>query len=162
MELAPVRTGRRTFLMSLAASAGTSACALPRTADTQSPSGTLHAFLEAFERCDLPLMESFFAPDATHFDRFPPGAQDATAYMRGHGMPPGMRDICSKMISSGGKPPYHRVDPKDLLIEIFSETALCTFHLTGDHSLGRRTVLLNKRGLEWKIVHIHASNLPLA
>ena len=120
-------------------------------------------FLRAFEDCDLPLMESFFARDATYFDRFPPGSHRVADYRRGRGMPPGMREIAARLSRAGGRPPYHSVEPRDLLIQSHDGVAVCSFHLTGGETLGRRTIVLGRRdNLGWRIIHIHASNVELA
>jgi hypothetical protein len=39
--------------------------------------------------------------------------------------------------------------------------AVCTFHLDDPDSLGRRTVVLQRRQGAWKIIHIHASTVAL-
>lgn len=151
---------RRDLLFGVAiASAAASVPA--RTTRVQTPTALLHAFLAAFENCDIELMESFFAPDATYFDRFPPGPQSAAGYVRGHGMPTGTRELCSRLSKVRSSPPYHSVEPKDLLVQYYHDAAVCTFHLTGGQTLGRRTMVLNRRGSHWKIIHIHASNVPL-
>jgi ketosteroid isomerase-like protein len=154
-------TSRRDLLFGVAM-AGAAAPATARPSNGQSPTAALRSFLAAFESCDIERMQSFFAADATFFDRFPPGAQSAAGYVRGRGMPPGMRELCSRLLKAGGSPPYHTVEPKDLLVQSYDDVAVCTFHLTGGQTLGRRTVVLNRRGSGWKIVHVHASNMPLA
>lgn len=162
MSLAPVITNRRQFLFGAAAAsaASTAVSARPKM---QGATSVLRRFLTAFENCDLPLMESFFAPDATYFDRFPPGNQRAADYLRGRGMPPGMRELATRLPRAGGHAPYHSVEPRDLMIQSNDGVAVCTFHLTGGETLGRRTVVLSRRdSLGWRIVHIHASNVPLA
>ena len=125
------------------------------------PAETLRAFLMAFENCDLPLMESFFAPDATYFDRAQPGSRNVESYERGIGMPAGMRELAEQLPRAGGRAPYHKVEPQNLLIQSFENVALCTFHLLNADTLGRRTVVLNRRHEGWRIVHIHASNVLL-
>lgn len=161
MSSASTRSSRRDFIFGVAVTSA-SASASAKPTKLQTPTAVLRAFLAAFETCDLPLMESFFASDATYFDRFPPGVQSAAGYVRGRGMPTGMRELCSRLPQAGATPPYHSVEPKDLLVQSYADVAICTFHLTGGQTLGRRTVVLNRRGSRWKIVHIHASNMPVA
>ena len=153
---------RRQFLLGAAIASASSTATPMRSPDVDNPAAALHAFLIAFENCNLPLMESFFAPDATYFDRFPPGAQKSADYRRGQGMPPGMRELATRLPKAGGHPPYHSVEPRDLLVQSYGSVAVCSFHLTGGETFGRRTVVMSTSGnLGWKIVHIHASNVPL-
>ncbi len=59
-------------------------------------------------------------------------------------------------------PPYMDIQPKDLRIQVFGNTAIATFHL-GDRAglLNRRTIVLNKTEAGWKIVHLHASEVAM-
>lgn len=124
------------------------------------PRDVLLAFLRAFENCDLPAMEAAFASDATYFDRAVPTANDDLShYRRGQGMPAGMRALAESLPRTIPGPPYHRVTPIDLLVQGSGDTAICSFHLEDGHTLGRRTVVLVRRGGAWKILHIHASNV---
>lgn len=154
-------TDRRRFLFSAVAASTASTAAPPPARKVEDPAAVLRAFLVAFENCDLPLMETFFASDATYFDRFPRGAQKAGDFLRGRGMPPGMRELAVSLPRAGGRPPYHSVEPRDLLVQSEKSVAICTFHLKGGETLGRRTVVLSRRRTGWKIIHIHASNVPL-
>jgi len=59
-------------------------------------------------------------------------------------------------------PPYMKLAPQDLKIQLLSEdVALVTFHLVDGAKLDRRTVILKRGSGGWKIVHIHASNLVM-
>lgn len=52
------------------------------------------------------------------------------------------------------------LDPKDLQIQRFGDAAVATFHLgSGELAAGRRTLVLRWEAGDWKIVHLHASNL---
>src|SRR5689334_25283 len=129
--------------------------------ESDDPASALRAFLTAFENCDLPLMESFFASDATYFDRFPPGAVSGPDYVRGQGMPRGMRELAENLPRKGGPPPFHTVNPQDLLVQRAGSVAICSFHLLDEKTFGRRTIVMRQEERSgWKIVHIHASNLP--
>lgn len=148
---------RRTVLFGASV---TAACATMPAADARE---TLLAFLHAFENCDLPQMEAAFAPDATHFDRaLPTASGDLGVYRRGQGMPPGMRHLAETLPQTQAGPPYHHVAPEDLLVQGDRDVAVCSFHLPSADSLGRRTVVLQRRGGAWKIIHIHASNVSEA
>jgi ketosteroid isomerase-like protein len=54
------------------------------------------------------------------------------------------------------------IQPKDMRIQIFGDIAIATFHLDDRAGfLNRRTVVLHKTGEGWKIVHLHASEVPI-
>ena len=57
-------------------------------------------------------------------------------------------------------PPYMDVQPKDMKIQMFGNVAIATFHLDDRPGfLNRRTIVLNKTPVGWKIVHLHASEV---
>jgi ketosteroid isomerase-like protein len=53
------------------------------------------------------------------------------------------------------------ITPKDLLIQLYEQTAIVTFHLGGGERpyLARRTIVWIKQKGQWKIAHLHASVL---
>jgi ketosteroid isomerase-like protein len=57
-------------------------------------------------------------------------------------------------------PPYQDILPEDVEVQWLGEVAVATFHLRRGERLGRRTVVLTHGAGGWKIVHLHASNLP--
>ena len=58
--------------------------------------------------------------------------------------------------------PYMDIQPRALKIQLFGSVAIATFHL--DDRVGfvnRRTIVLRKTRADWKIVHLHASEVPV-
>jgi hypothetical protein len=53
-----------------------------------------------------------------------------------------------------------KINPQDILIQLHEKIAIVTFHL-GDGVLNRsrRTIFFLKENTDWKIIHLHASNL---
>jgi ketosteroid isomerase-like protein len=52
------------------------------------------------------------------------------------------------------------IAPRDMLIQLYGQTAIVTFHLgDGEKYLARRTLVMVKKKKEWKIAHLHASVL---
>ncbi len=52
------------------------------------------------------------------------------------------------------------IKPRDMLIQLYGQTAVVTFHLgSGEKYLARRTLVMVKRKKQWKIAHLHASVL---
>ena len=53
-----------------------------------------------------------------------------------------------------------KIDPKNIFMQLYGNTAIVTFHLVPkDNYLSRRTLVFIKEKEEWKIVHLHASTL---
>ena len=70
------------------------------------------------------------------------------------------RQVFERIRATKSAPPYLNLEPADLDIRVFRDTAVVTFHLHDlPDTIGRRTVVLAKRAGEWKIVHLHASNV---
>ena len=59
--------------------------------------------------------------------------------------------------------PYLDIQPKDMDVQIFSDSAIATFHLDDRPAfVNRRTIVLNKTAAGWKIVHLHASEVAVS
>jgi ketosteroid isomerase-like protein len=124
----------------------------------------LKNFLHAFENCDLPAMERLFAPDCVSFDQVVASSadqavSDLTPYRRCPGMPTAMRRLALELPTRTPGPPYHSLEPQDLLIQTFGDAAVATFHIERGGILRRRTVVFAKRDEGWRIVHLHASSV---
>ena len=131
--------------------------------DTAGAEATLRTFLKAFENNDIAAMEASFDPASTAFDPVVAGSQNTAplnlaALHRQSGMPPMMRALVQSTFRTGPGPPYRKLDPKDLLVQVEGAVAICTFHLESPGALARRTIVLVRRASSWKILHIHASN----
>jgi hypothetical protein len=87
------------------------------------------------------------------------GPIQVAAYRRARGIDPQMREVVALWRASRPGPPYVRLEPRDLAIELFGDAALATFHLENGPSLSRRTFVLARRDGVWRIVHLHASNV---
>jgi hypothetical protein len=50
-----------------------------------------------------------------------------------------------------------QINPKDINIQLYPQTAIVTFHLgDGETRLSRRTLVMVKQNENWKIAHLHA------
>lgn len=56
-------------------------------------------------------------------------------------------------------PPYLHLDPQELQVQVFGDSALVTFMLIREHRISRRSLLFARESGEWKLVHLHASNV---
>jgi ketosteroid isomerase-like protein len=124
----------------------------------------LARFISAFEQGDVEAMRAAFAPDAVTFPRTVMGAAarrpvEAAAYRRVEGIDPQMLAVIGERRRRKSGPPYLHIEPRDLDVRLYADAALVTFHLGDDSDLGRRTFVLARAGDDWKIVHMHASNV---
>lgn len=119
----------------------------------------LALFLTAFERLDWEAFRQSFADDATVFfpAPSPPRRHDGRAAFEA-----AFTDVFAQIRAAAPSgPPFHRLDPEDLQVtQLGPDTALVTFHLHNPERLARRTVVMARRGAAWKIVHMHATNVP--
>ncbi len=58
-------------------------------------------------------------------------------------------------------PPYLNLVPLDVAIEVWQDVALVTFHLDRPPTMGRRTLVFQRQGQRWRIVHLHASGISV-
>ena len=117
---------------------------------------TLAKFLTAFANLDWEAFRNVFADDATVY--FPSRrANRATGRAE---IETTFRQVFERIRATKNAPPYLNLEPADLNIQVFRDTAVATFHLYDlPNTIGRRTAVFEKRAGEWKIVHLHASNL---
>ena len=140
----------------------------PATASTQQPAdvaAAARAFIVAFDNLDMPAFLDCFADGATLFH--PPAASPRTFPKRFQGKQEIQRtfqvvfdQIRTASRRSAG--PYMNLQPQDLLIQQFGDSAVLTFHLGSDTVTGRRTLIYRRTGPDWKIVHLHASSFEVA
>lgn len=120
---------------------------------------TLSGFIQAFDNLEWEQFRNFFADDATVFNprdvaRRANGREEIEARFR---------TVFEQIRGNRTKPPYMDIQPRDLVIQIFGEVAIATFHLDDRPGvLNRRTVVMHKEAGGWKIVHLHASEVPLS
>ena len=117
----------------------------------------LAEFVAAFNDLDWERFRACFADEATVFfpaQPFPAGR--ATGWEE---VAAGFAPYFANVRATVAGPPYQRIAPHDVLIQPIGEVALATFHLPRETALGRRTLVLQKAGDAWQIVHLHASLL---
>ena len=129
------------------------AAAQDRSAEVEQ---VMKAFLVPFSNQDVAAFMEFFADDATVFfpsARFGP--------MRVEGKANIARSFAAvftnmKLPPTSGRP---LIQPQDLKVQQFADTAIVTFHLGSDTARGRRTFVLRRVDAAWKIAHLHASQI---
>ena len=56
-------------------------------------------------------------------------------------------------------PPYLNLKPQELQVQTFGDSALVNFMLIRSNRISRRSLLFVREEAEWKLVHLHASNI---
>jgi len=120
----------------------------------------LAKFIQAFDNLDWEAFRGSFADTATVFHprQFSSRAEGRT------GVGETFRQVFVRIKGDKTSPPYMDLQPKDLEIQLAGdEVAIATFYLEDKPgSLNRRTIVLQKMKGIWKIIHIHASEMPTA
>ena len=129
---------------------------------------TLARFIRDFNNFDMDIVASYFADDATLFPRTfmsDSGTADMvlTDYCREDGPGPfkSLEKFAAELSAQSSGPPYMNLEPADTEIQVFGETAIVTFHLHDPGRHARRTFIFIKRNNDWKIIHLHASNVQI-
>jgi hypothetical protein len=121
----------------------------------------LSRFLTAFDNLDWPAFRACFNDRPTMFHPSPPNIRRVDTPEEFEAAWHVVFERIRKN-SSRTSPPYMKLSPTDLRIDPLADNvSLVTFHLIGDGKLSRRTLIFRHYDDGWKIVHIHASNLPL-
>jgi uncharacterized protein (TIGR02246 family) len=131
-------------------------------ADRQAVQELTSRFLKAFEDLDMPRFIACFTEDATVFfpTPEPPERFEGRRAIESH-----FQKVFEAIRKSSGAsgPPFHRLVPEDLLIQILDpHAAIVSFHLRNSERIARRTLVLAKVAGRWRIAHLHASNVPVA
>jgi len=121
---------------------------------------TLSQFVYAFDNLDWDRFAGFFSDDATMFQprRFTRRAENKA------GIESQFRQIFQTIRGDQTKPPYMKIQPRDLRVQMLStDVAIVTFHLDDrPNVLNRRTIVWQRTKSGWKIVHIHASEVAIS
>jgi len=132
----------------------------PRPASVESQvKDALAKFIRAFDDLDWEAFRMSFDDNATVFyPRAVPERANGRAEFEKT-----FKTVFDQIRSSKTAPPYMDIQPKKLRIQVFRNVAIVTFHLHDRAAfLNRRTIVLSKTRNGWKIVHLHASEIPLS
>lgn len=127
-------------------------------ASTNEVAAALTQFLQAFDNLEWEKFRQSFADDATVFypREFPQRAEGRAAIEKN------FQHVFDQIRQHARKAPYMDIQPRHLRIQRAGNVAIVTFHLDDRPGvLGRRTLVLQKREGVWKIIHLHASEVPL-
>ena len=113
-------------------------------------------FIEAFNNLDWERFRHSFSAGATVFFPF----QGVPRRVNGKDeIETVFKSFFDDVRKQKSAPPYLNIEPKEMKIQMLRDSAVVTFHLRDNDSLGRRTVIFQKQKGIWLIVHLHASNV---
>jgi ketosteroid isomerase-like protein len=118
---------------------------------------TLSDFIQAFDNLDWDRFRAAFADDATVFypRQFPHRAKGRDEFERF------FQKVFDGIRAGRTHAPYMDIQPRDLELQMIGTIAIATFHLDDRPGfLNRRTIVLQKQPSGWKIIHLHASEVP--
>lgn len=118
---------------------------------------TLAQFIRAFDNLEWDAFRMAFADDATVFypRGFPLRATGRAQFERN------FKVVFEQIRIGRTHGPYMDLQPRDLHLDLMEDVAIATFHLDDRPGfLNRRTIVLHKTSTGWKIVHLHASEVP--
>ena len=127
------------------------------TAQSQFESAFAH-FVVAFDNLDWEKFRLAFDDNATVFypRAFPERASAREAFEKT------FRLVFQQIRDGKTQPPFMDIEPKDMKVQLFGDTAIATFHLHDRAGfLNRRTIVLHNTATGWKIVHLHASEVAI-
>lgn len=130
----------------------------PRVSAEQEVRDALAKFVYAFDNLDWEPFRLAFDDDATVFypRAFPERANGRTEFEKT------FKVVFQEIRGGKTAAPYMDIQPKDLKVQMFGDCAIATFHLDDRPGLlNRRTIVLTKTNGGWKIVHLHASEVPM-
>jgi ketosteroid isomerase-like protein len=118
----------------------------------------LAKFIRAFDDLDWEGFRLAFDDNATVFyPRAVPERANGRAQFENT-----FKTVFAQIRSGKTAAPYMDIQPKEMRIQLFGDVAIATFHLDDREGfLNRPTIVLNKTGMGWKIVHLHASEVSL-
>jgi ketosteroid isomerase-like protein len=119
----------------------------------------LSSFIRAFDDLDWDKFRMCFADDATVFyPRGYPKRADGRAEFEKT-----FKAVFEQIRGNKVAPPYMDIKPRDLETQRVGGVAIVTFHLDDRPGfINRRTLVLVKFAGEWKILHLHASEVSIA
>jgi len=127
--------------------------------DSTAVHAALDRFLTAFENLDWQTFRLSFADNVTVFFPVPEPPQRATGRDAVEAQFRRVFEEIRRANPTG--PPFQRLVPEDLSIEpVARDVVLITFHLRNAERLARRTIVFHRDASGWRIVHLHASNVP--
>jgi ketosteroid isomerase-like protein len=122
----------------------------------------LSRFIGAFNHLDWERFKACFADDASVFHPDNPETIQLERTDGREAIEHSFRPVFDAARQGSSGPPYLHIEPKKVRVQVFEQAAVVSFEFDrANDSLGRRTLVLEPRSGDWRIVHLHASNVTL-
>lgn len=127
-------------------------------ADIPAARAAVEEFLTAFDHLDWERFRRGFVSGATVFFPFDvhPRLANGNTEVEAE-----FQRFFDEVRARAPGPPYLNLVPQDLSIQVWQDLALVTFHLDRPPSIGRRTLVLLRQAQQWRVAHMHASNITV-
>jgi hypothetical protein len=126
------------------------------------PRAAFDQFISAFNALDWDTFQRSFANTASLFN---PDIPEAHCLHRLDGRENILRSFRAVFdAAQAGSTNAHgpNIRPERVRLQQFVNAAIITFEFQrSEHSIGRRTIVFDRQGESWLIVHIHASNITV-
>jgi ketosteroid isomerase-like protein len=117
-------------------------------------------FIEAFNNLDWEAFRGALSDDVTVFNPDIPEAPSLNRLDGRQQVEESFKAVFAASRKNSNGPPYLHIVPRNVRIQMLTESAIVTFQFDREgNSFGRRTLIFQRGPRGWKIVHIHASNV---
>jgi len=127
--------------------------------DSLDVTGTVNAFVDAFSNLKWDEFSACFDERATAF--FPPSARFPSRANGKEEILGIFKNVFENARKQKDSPPYISIHPMGARVQLAGSVAVVTFMLEDPTLFGRRTLVLQKEGGKWLIIHLHASGVAL-
>jgi ketosteroid isomerase-like protein len=119
----------------------------------------LSEFINAFDNLNWEKFRNAFTDDATVF--YP---REIAHRANGRTeVEENFKHVFEQIRAGRSKGPYMDIQPRELQMQVLGDVAIVTFHLDDRPGfINRRTLVLRKTAVGWKIAHLHASEVAIA
>ncbi len=127
--------------------------------DTAAVAQAARSFLADFDSLNWP---GFVAHLSDSVDAYWPRPDTAERLRNRAAVETQYRAFFDRVRATRPGPPYLHLQVTDFDVRVFENVGLVTFQLADvPDTVGRRTLVFHRDPAGWRIVHLHASNLPL-
>jgi hypothetical protein len=127
--------------------------------DSLTIAATATSFLQSFDSLNW---DGFSSHLGRNVDAYWPRAGTADRLPDRQAVEARFHDFFDQARASRPGPPYLHLAVTHLNVRVFDDIGLVTFELADvPDTLGRRTIVFHREEGGWRIIHLHASNLPL-
>ena len=118
-------------------------------------------FVQAFTSLDEARFDQAWTDDATLFFPMPVPGSGGGRFTGKESVLDVFHRFFASVRQGRTGPDYLKIKPEDMHVQDHGDTAIVTFHLTGEQGIARRTLVMRRETGVWRVAHMHASNMTL-